>query len=82
MARDWEEQFRKRAKPPGKTEQNRCDNAVSAIRNAIEASDKLRAHVKWLRMASKLETSVVFSSSVLFGMSPMIISNITRIPMT
>ena len=43
MVRDWETQFRECAKPPGKTEQDRCDNAVSAIRNAIEASDKLRA---------------------------------------
>ena len=41
MSRDWEEQFREWAKPPGKTEQDRCDNAVSAIRNAIKASDKL-----------------------------------------
>ena len=42
MARDWEAQFREWAKPPGKSEQDRCDNAVSAIRNAIKASDKLR----------------------------------------
>jgi predicted nucleotidyltransferase len=43
MSRDWEEQFREWAKPPGKTEQDRCDNAESAIRNAIKASDKLKA---------------------------------------
>lgn len=42
MSRDWEAQFREWAKPPGKTEQDRCDNAVTAIRNAIKASDKLR----------------------------------------
>lgn len=42
MARDWEAQFREWAKPPGKTEQDRCDNAVSAIRNAIKASERLR----------------------------------------
>ena len=42
MSRDWEAQFREWAKPPGKTEQDRCDNAASAIRNAIKASDKLR----------------------------------------
>jgi hypothetical protein len=42
MNRDWEAQFSDWAKPPGKTEQDRCDNAVSAIRNAIKASDKLR----------------------------------------
>ncbi len=43
MPRDWEVQFREWAKPPGKTEQDRCDNAESAIRNAIKASDKLKA---------------------------------------
>ena len=43
MSRDWEEQFRVWAKPPGKTEQDRCDNAASAIRNAINANDKLCA---------------------------------------
>ncbi|HUU84630.1 MAG TPA: nucleotidyltransferase [Phycisphaerae bacterium] len=43
MSRDWEEQFRQWAKPPGKTEQERCDNAASAIRNGIKASDKLRS---------------------------------------
>lgn len=42
MIRDWETQFREWAKPPGKTEQDRCDNAVTAIRNAIKESDKLR----------------------------------------
>jgi len=43
MSRDWEAQFREWAKPPGKTEEDRCENAISAIRNAIKASDKLRA---------------------------------------
>jgi len=43
MSHDWEEQFREWAKPPGKTEQDRCDNAASAIHNAIKASDKLGA---------------------------------------
>lgn len=42
MARDWESTFRNWASPPGKTEQERCENAASAIRNAIKASDKLR----------------------------------------
>jgi len=42
MARDWETEFRQWAKPPDKTEQNRCDNAAAAIRNAIKASNKLQ----------------------------------------
>ena len=40
---DWETQFREWARPPGKTEQDRCDNAISAIRNAIKTSEKLHA---------------------------------------
>lgn len=43
MSRDWEAQFRVWAKPPSQTEQERCDNALSAVRKAITASDKLRA---------------------------------------
>lgn len=43
MSRAWEQQFREWAKPPGKTEQDRCDNAEFAIRNAISSSDKLKA---------------------------------------
>ncbi len=42
VSRDWEAQFREWAKPPGKSEQDRCDNAASAIRNAIKASEKLK----------------------------------------
>lgn len=41
MTRDWEDSFSSWAKPPGKTEQDRCDNAVQALRKAIAASDKL-----------------------------------------
>lgn len=41
--KDLEPTFSEWAKPPGKTEQDRCDNAVGAIRNAIQASAKLRA---------------------------------------
>lgn len=43
VARDWEAQFRQWASPPGKTEKTRCDNAASAIRNAINASETLKA---------------------------------------
>lgn len=43
MSRDWEAQFRDWAKPPGKTEEDRCENAISAVRNAIKASQKLQS---------------------------------------
>lgn len=39
--RDWESAFAAWAQAPGTTEQDRCENAERAIRDAIEASDKL-----------------------------------------
>lgn len=42
MPGDWETRFREWAKPPGPTEKARCENAASAIRNAIKASETLR----------------------------------------
>ncbi len=38
----WEEAFSSWAQPPAKTEQERCENAEKAVRNAISASDKLK----------------------------------------
>ncbi len=40
--RDWEAIFREWAKPPTATEESRCENAVSVVRNAIQQSDALR----------------------------------------
>jgi hypothetical protein len=37
----WEERFRSWATPPGDTEKDRIENAVSAIRKAMDADDKL-----------------------------------------
>jgi len=39
---DWEDTFSTWAKPPGKTEQDRCENAEKAIKNAIAASEKMK----------------------------------------
>ncbi len=41
MNQNWEEKFKRWSAPPGKTEEERCSNAEKAIRNAINASDKL-----------------------------------------
>ncbi len=41
MNREWENTFGHWAKPPGKTEEERSENAIKAIRNAIAKSDKL-----------------------------------------
>jgi tRNA nucleotidyltransferase (CCA-adding enzyme) len=39
--RDWETQFDRWSQPPGKTETDRCDNAVNSVKNAIKRSTKL-----------------------------------------
>jgi hypothetical protein len=41
MNQTWEDKFKRWAAPPGKTEEEKCSNAEKAIRNAINASDKL-----------------------------------------
>jgi hypothetical protein len=38
----WEDSFKSWATPPGTTEQQRCDNAVTAVRKAIDASSALK----------------------------------------
>jgi hypothetical protein len=37
----WEDTFQSWSKPPGETEQTKCDNAVRAVRKAIDASPAL-----------------------------------------
>ncbi len=80
--RDWEAQFREWAKPPGKTEQDRCDNAVSAIRNAIRASEKLRSRgVSIFAQGSyRNNTNVRKDSDVDIGVLCKIPSFTTRFP--
>lgn len=38
----WEQSFQSWAKAPGETEQTKCDNAVTAVRKAINSIDSLR----------------------------------------
>jgi hypothetical protein len=44
MDRDWEDQFRTWARPPGSAEQTRMENTESQIRAAIKASAALASH--------------------------------------
>ncbi len=39
--KNWEDTFNRWAKPPAKTEEERCQNAEKAIKNAIASNDKL-----------------------------------------
>lgn len=41
MAVSWEDKFSSWSNPPGATEQSKCDNAVRAIRSAVDASINL-----------------------------------------
>ena len=38
----WEDSFSSWAQGPGKTEEQRCENAINAIKNAIDKSDELK----------------------------------------
>ena len=41
MTRNWENEFSQWSRPPSRTEDERCENAVKAVRDAIAKSDKL-----------------------------------------
>lgn len=42
MTRNWENEFSQWSRPPNRTEDERCENAVKAVRDAISKSDKLK----------------------------------------
>ena len=44
MSNDWESAFKKWAQPPGSSEQERCDNAATMVRNAVRASARLKLY--------------------------------------
>lgn len=46
MGTDWETQFSSWALPPGKTEQDRIDNTILAVRKAMDADDFLKPRTK------------------------------------
>ena len=65
----WEDQFREWAKPPGTTETQRCDNAVSSIKNAINNSSELnqRNIIVFLQGSYRNNTNVRKDSDVDVG---------------
>ena len=46
MSNDWESTFNAWSKPPGQTESDRIENAVTAIRKALDADDFLAENTK------------------------------------
>jgi len=79
---EWDGKFAAWAKPPGKTEQDKCDNAVRAIRAAIAASQALSAHTikavpqgsyrsgTNVRAESDVDVCVSCSDSIFFDLPP------------
>lgn len=65
----WEHKFREWAKPPGKTEEERCENAVRSIKNALAASAKLkgRGYSVLLQGSYRNNTNVSGESDVDIG---------------
>ncbi len=67
----WEEKFCRWAQPPSKTETERCDNAVSVIRKALEASEELaiRPTRIFVQGSYKNRTNVSSDSDVDIGIA-------------
>lgn len=65
----WEEKFRDWSKPAGATEEQRCENAIKAVRNALAASQKLkgRGYQVFLQGSYRNNTNVSGESDVDIG---------------
>lgn len=80
QSRDWDTQFSQWAQPPSKTEEERCENAESMIRNAISASDSLRnrnirifTHGSYqnntnVRKDSDVDVGILCKDTIFFGL--------------
>jgi hypothetical protein len=78
----WEDSFTSWAKPPGQTEQTKCDNAVTAVRKAIDASSTLGSKTIKIfaqgsycnrtnvRQNSDVDICVMCSDSIFFDLPP------------
>lgn len=77
----WEERFQSWAAPPGKSEQDRIENAVTAIRKAMDADDKLAPITKVyvqgsyrnrvnVRQESDVDIGVLYTGGAFYGEYP------------
>ncbi len=77
MSVDWEERFTVWAQPPGQTETDRIENAISAIRNALDADDFLASNTKVyvqgsyrnrvnVRQESDVDISVLYTGNTFY----------------
>lgn len=78
MVSDWEERFSSWSRPPGDTEQSRIENAIRAIRAALDDDDSLRDVTRVfvqgsyrnrvnVRQDSDVDIGVLYTSENLFG---------------
>src|SRR5438067_81055 len=77
----WEERFQSWASSPGQSEQDRIENAVTAIRKALDADDKLAGITKVyvqgsyrnrvnVRQESDVDIGVLYTGSGFYGEYP------------
>ena len=77
---EWEKVLKGWSSSPPDSEQTRCDNAVKIVRNAIAASDELKAHATHVftqgsyrnrvnvRQDSDVDIGVLLVGNYFFGM--------------
>lgn len=93
--RDWEDTFTSWAPPPGKTEQERCEHAVNAIKKAISGSSALNqrstrtfaqgsyANRTNVRQDSDVDVCILCSNTVYFdGPNGLTLADIGCVPAT
>lgn len=65
---EWDEKFSRWAAPPGKTEQDRCENAARVVRAALDADDRLKSRSRvFLQGSYRNNTNVRADSDVDVG---------------
>lgn len=84
MDRDWENKFKKWAQPPSQTEENRCQNAINVIRNALSSYMPLNekpysvilqgsyANNTNVRTESDIDIGIVYTGAFIYNNLPFI----------
>jgi hypothetical protein len=81
LSNDWESTFNSWSKPPGQTEADRIENAVSAVRKALEGDDFLAENTKVfvqgsyrnrvnVRQESDVDIGVLYTGSTFYPSYP------------
>jgi hypothetical protein len=81
MSNDWESTFNSCSKPPGQTEADRIENAVTAVRKALDADDFLAENTKVfvqgsyrnrvnVRQESDVDIGVLYTGNTFYPVYP------------